>query len=192
MERFWGKVDFDGLVHPVLGTPCWVWTGKPSHGYGRFGQVSAHRVAFALERGPIPDGRMLDHLCHTLDASCRGGDDCQHRLCVNPAHLEIVTNDENLRRGRRANQAKTHCPKGHPYDMVIETKRGISRGCRACRRERSLARSHGGPGQGGRERARTHCPAGHPYDDANTYIDPTGRRKCRTCHRDRQRAQGGG
>jgi hypothetical protein len=58
--------------------------------------------------GPIPDGLVLDHLC-------------RNKLCVNPKHLEPVTNQENILRGLTPlvggyyNMAKTHCPKGHEY-----------------------------------------------------------------------------
>jgi hypothetical protein len=39
--------------------------------------------------------------------------------------------------------------------------------------------------------AKTHCPQSHPYDEANTYVDQKGKRYCRTCQRDRDRARGG-
>jgi hypothetical protein len=85
-DRFWAKVDRRGP------DDCWIWLGaKISSGYGTiyFGGkvriVLAHRVAFELEVGPIPDGLELDHLCF-------------ERACVNPAHLEPVTKQENLRR----------------------------------------------------------------------------------------------
>lgn len=92
-ERFWAKVDRDGPVpehRPDLG-PCWLWAaGLNRDGYGRFGvsgtKLGAHRVAYELLRGPIPDGLELDHLCR---APC----------CVNPDHLEPVTHRENCRRG---------------------------------------------------------------------------------------------
>jgi hypothetical protein len=34
---------------------------------------------------------------------------------------------------------------------------------------------------------RTHCPQGHPYDEANTYVEPSGRRRCRICNCEKQR-----
>lgn len=70
---------------------CWLWLGgKGGAGYGaitrgRFKQP-AHRVFFELLVGPIPDGLQLDHLCCV-------------RACVNPDHLEPVTQGENIRRG---------------------------------------------------------------------------------------------
>lgn len=85
-ERFWEKVEKRGPDE------CWEWGGTVADGYGRFREggfgsspVRAHRVAYKLLVGPIPEGLVLDHLC-------------ENRGCVNPAHLEPVTNRENLRR----------------------------------------------------------------------------------------------
>lgn len=85
-ERFLGFVDVRDL-----GT-CWEWTGtKISKGYGEFSvdgeNVYAHRWSYEHHVGPIPEGLVIDHLC------CNQG-------CVNPEHLEPVTNEENLRRAR--------------------------------------------------------------------------------------------
>ena len=90
---------------------CWEWRAhKNSAGYGMFqvagtGKVLAHRLAWELVHGPIPDGREIDHLC-------------RNRACPNPAHLELVTPQENNSRGmstsaRHARQ--THCHRGHPF-----------------------------------------------------------------------------
>jgi HNH endonuclease len=82
-ERFWSKVE--------LGPCCWLWLGRPNRfGYGRFTRsdrvvVLAHRFAYELFEGPIPEGLTLDHLCETP-------------ACVRPEHLEPVTNAENVRR----------------------------------------------------------------------------------------------
>lgn len=105
-ERFWSQVArSDG---------CWLWTGSTaSQGrYGRFGAggrvLPAHRFAYELLVGPIPDGYDIDHLCRTT-------------LCVRPDHLEAVTHHENVMRGtskQAQNARKTHCPQGHPYDAV--------------------------------------------------------------------------
>lgn len=76
------------------GTGCWIWALNYTHdGYGRYsrtvdgGQHSgpAHRAIWEEMRGPIPEGLQLDHLCRQRD-------------CVNPDHLEPVTNAENVRR----------------------------------------------------------------------------------------------
>lgn len=81
-ERFWPKVEKTET--------CWNWTAsKMTSGYGQIGSggkggrpLCAHRVAYELEVGPIPDGMQIDHICH-------------NRLCVNPAHLRAVTNKQN-------------------------------------------------------------------------------------------------
>lgn len=128
--RFWAKVNKTA--------DCWVWTASTyPNGYGIFsighGVLSAaHRVAYQLVIGPIPDGLELDHLC-------------RNHLCVNPCHLEPVTHRENTLRGRSQsalNAKVTHCPKGHSYD---ETNTGIrpkgERSCRACDRARHQKRA---------------------------------------------------
>jgi hypothetical protein len=129
-ERFWPKVDKNGP------NGCWVWTAsKCSAGYGRFVPVFyqspqlAHRYAYELLVGPIPEGLQIDHLC-------------RNPSCVNPTHLEPVTQLENVRRGDAGkNQtSKTHCPRGHEYteeNVYRVPSRPNGRQCRACRRERN-------------------------------------------------------
>lgn len=125
-DRFWAK---------VAKTPtCWLWTGaRYSGGYGLLRAADgrntpAHRVAYELLIGPIPDGLEIDHV---RDRGCR------HRNCVNPAHLEAVTHRENVCRGATfaaANIRKTHCVHGHPLsgaNLYIPARGG--RECRACR-----------------------------------------------------------
>lgn len=110
-ERFWAKVDWD------LGDTerCWPWTASKMHrGYGQFrlGRVSgrqivvrAHRLAYELEFGPIPEANdqgeplHVDHSCHD-PVVCQAGDLCPHRTCCNPHHLKLSTNRENHLPGR--------------------------------------------------------------------------------------------
>lgn len=106
---------------------CWHFTGgKNKRGYGNFyfdGRgVCAHRAAHLIFIGPIPDGYTVDHLCGNPS-------------CVNPAHLEAVTQRENLMRGntRNAHRARqTHCKRGHEF-TAENTYREPRRGCRVCR-----------------------------------------------------------
>ena len=124
LERLLAKAEV-----PPSWSACWRWIGAGNpKGYGqivRDGRLrQAHRVAYELAIGPIPDGLVLDHLC-------------RNRGCINPLHLEPVTSKENTHRGVGTNAAKTHCPRGHEYTET-NTYRwpgapGSSRQCRACR-----------------------------------------------------------
>lgn len=127
-ERFWSKVDKND---------CWYWTAaRGRDGYGRFylgGHTrQAHRVAYELEVGPIPDGLQLDHLCRV-------------RHCVNPAHLEPVTSRENTLRGTAPNIRAAQinlCARGHDFtpDNTYVRPDGTGRQCRACCRLRDRER----------------------------------------------------
>jgi len=109
-DRFWLKVDKRGPDE------CWPWTGGTfKDGYGAFkptghaNNLGAHRYAYELLVGPIPEDLVIDHMCHDPKV-CELGRDCPHRRCVNPAHMKVVTAVvNNQRQGRWS-----HCPNGHP------------------------------------------------------------------------------
>lgn len=109
---------------------CWLWRGPVnSNGYGRLRwnerATYAHRIAYEIASGPIPDGLVIDHLC-------------RQKNCVNPKHLEPVTALVNQLRGIKG-VLTTHCLNGHPYD---EKNTGPVKGrpngryCRTCHREK--------------------------------------------------------
>lgn len=121
MIRFWSKVE---MSEPQ---ECWEWTAyRNDKGYGTFGMgrvtKKAHRVAYELVRGPIPEGLELDHLC-------------RNRGCVNPFHLEAVTSRVNTLRG---SVPRTHCSKGH--ERSPENLNGSH--CKICQRVTQSQRNY--------------------------------------------------
>ena len=123
---------------------CWFFlTTNTADGYSRWRyrpgspETYAHVFAYRAFVGEIPDNMQVDHKCHTTDTACPGGEDCRHRRCCNPSHLELVTGSENTKRQRHANRLKTECPQGHPLsgDNLVVWKDGRRR-CRECLRSR--------------------------------------------------------
>lgn len=134
-ERFWSKADVREA------NECWPWMAclcKTSN-YGRFSAGwalggpkvwNAPRVAYVLAIGPIPRRYQIDHLCHTYDPTCIPGGDCPHRRCVNPAHLEPVTQYSNaLRREWR----RLTCSRGHAREGNRGSN-GANTRCKVCHR----------------------------------------------------------
>jgi hypothetical protein len=142
-DRICARIQVDPL------TGCHIWTGGTIKGYGAIRLQNprrvrrVHLVAYELAHGPVPAGMELDHVCHT-GSGCTRTDDCPHRLCANPDHLEPVTHRVNVLRGNSpaARQARrTHCLRGnHPLsgDNLYITSRG-GRQCRTCKRESNAA-----------------------------------------------------
>jgi len=125
-ERFLSKV--------IKTESCWLWQARinPLNGYGKFRMQNrhwlAHRAAWTMFKGPIPKGLTIDHLCRV-------------RNCVNPAHLEPVTQRENILRGNSmaAQCMRTNrCSHGHEFTEE-NTRIGPNgqRYCRECCRNRA-------------------------------------------------------
>lgn len=116
------------VVDPVTG--CHNWSGSlDEKGYGQLGRggraMKAHRWYWIQRHGEIPEGLQLDHLC-------------RNRRCVNPDHLEPVTNRENQLRGMAPTivaHRENRCLRGHeltPENTVQKTTG--ARQCRICNR----------------------------------------------------------
>ena len=121
-RRAWDKV--------VMGDNCWYWSGAHNGlGYGQFQTgprasretFYSHRFVYEELRGPIPEGLELDHLCRNPG-------------CCNPAHLEPVTHQQNMKRSKAA--TKMSCKRGHdwsdPYNVYI--RKDGRRWCAECNR----------------------------------------------------------
>jgi hypothetical protein len=125
IETFWSKVNKDTGING-----CWLWTGNTNnYGYGTFfyrgEKVLAHRFAYELKVGEIPSGKVIDHLC-------------RNRKCVNPAHMETVSNVVNVLRGIGlfANKKRqTYCIHGHLLaGKNLRIRSDGHRSCKECER----------------------------------------------------------
>ena len=115
-ERFWEKVDKTDF--------CWMWTAaKTKCGYGNFKEIAsgtqkkwvrAHRFAYEERVGPIPEGLVIDHLCH-------------EPACVNPDHLRAVTHTENMHNLRGPGKANTSGFSGVSYNKAKRKYRAYLR-----------------------------------------------------------------
>lgn len=129
-ERLFTRLE----LNPATG--CWVWTGHVSGGYGRIRvdgtRLQVHRYAYELLIGPIPAGKVLDHIV------------CENQRCANPWHVTPVTNAENVLRGQspRARQKRqTHCIHGHEFAGAnLRRRPNGKRECRTCIADRRRAR----------------------------------------------------
>lgn len=127
LVRFFSKIEQNE-------NGCWVWQGATGgSGKHRYGTLSnngkltlAHRLSYEHFIGPIPEGLNIDHLC-------------QNKLCVNPGHLEPVTQHTNLHRSPNTlnaqNAALTHCKSGHLLSGDNVRFYRSQRVCRACKKE---------------------------------------------------------
>jgi hypothetical protein len=164
---------------------CFEWIGaRDVNGYGKFRVMpgmtaSAHRLAYEMARGPIPQGSVLLHTC-------------DNPVCVRVTHLRAGTQSDNIRdmhakgRARPGGKYKSHCRRGHPFDEENTRYDALGRRtCRACgryktKKSRSLAKR----GMSGLTTAQaTHCRNGHKYTPVNTGTWSNGSRCCKKCKR---------
>lgn len=124
--------QLDNIFAKVLEdeTGCWLWQGCVNgSGYGKIRcdgtRIGAHRTFYALFNGSLTKELCLDHLCRVHN-------------CVNPDHLEMVTFQENIRRGQHYHRNKTHCAAGHEYteENTYQAPDKTHRQCRTCGRQR--------------------------------------------------------
>ena len=128
--RFWDKVQ--------ITKSCWNWQASKHQGYGRFRfngtVIYAHRFSYKLFKGDIPNDKVLDHLC-------------RNSSCINPDHLEVVTQQENCKRGEvglhtiKTKKGYFECGHSYTLDNMYFIKSGRSKGrgiCKQCAKIRAI------------------------------------------------------
>jgi hypothetical protein len=123
---------------------CLLWLGYVDKdngysqiGYGAHQKFLGHRLIFGLAVRPLEPDEHVDHRCHNTDLFCGGNGTCLHRRCLEPAHLEAVSQAENNRRAaerarktpgaRWTNEMRGTCKNGlHPWipENIKKTSRG--------------------------------------------------------------------
>ena len=156
LERFEAKFE------PEPNSGCWLWTAHENGlGYGQFYYKGkprgAHRVSYQLYVGEIPEGLVLDHLCRVTN-------------CVNPDHLEPVTQKENLMRGVGIHKCIAY---SKTRTMESRNMKGFLQASRDWHKK---------------QREKTHCKHGHEFTEENTYRVKNNWRNCRRCAIDRATA----
>jgi hypothetical protein len=88
--------------------------------------IKAHRAAWMLANGPVPEGMVLDHIC-------------RNRACINLDHLRVVTQQENIMAGLHNIDNRSHCNQGHLFEGNIMVRKNGKRECGECNRVRARA-----------------------------------------------------
>ena len=138
IQHFFNKIEM------IPFHTCWEWmASKNIKGYGKFTYKNkthfSHRFSYELHKGPIPKGLVIDHLC-------------RNRGCVNPNHLEAVTNKENIMRGNGLavfHKNKTHCKNGHEFNFEnTQIRPNGTRRCRLCEKLKARLKKLNSQGAG--------------------------------------------
>jgi hypothetical protein len=137
-----GNTQLERIVERFVEQPngCWHHPSVPTKvGYAqtKFGWPIAkstliHRLSWMHFNGDIPEGMVLDHLCHDPSA-CEGGTSCEHRRCVNPEHLQLVSASDNSKKTVRVLKFRSHCKNGHALENNLYVyANGKRSGCATC------------------------------------------------------------
>lgn len=182
---------FRSRIEKRAADECWPWLGPLRNGYGYLCDVKraiyAHRFAYELAYGPIPNGTQIHHTC-----GCK--------TCMNPAHLTTLTlrehitlhRQEVLAGAKRLRKLPTHCKHGHLYTVEnTRLAKDGSRQCKTCQRIWARAAYHrkrAKQGKSVRANSRTlgRCRQGHSYPQNQRY-DCNGHSYCARCAQIAQR-----
>ena len=149
--------EFLDRVTPDIFDNCWTWEGaKVPEGYGFIRRkkndkpvnIFVHRLMYTIHNGEIPQGYVVDHMCHSENTDACEGGVCIHRACINPSHLQAITFKRNLelakkwRGGVPPNSTRKHrrekrgtCRKGHPWiEENMITRKSGKVDCLPCRK----------------------------------------------------------
>jgi hypothetical protein len=128
-------------------TDCIIWHKSIRNtGYGQTyfrGKVmKAHKAAWIEANGEVPEGFVLDHICHNEaveHGECKGGFTCKHRACVNLDHLRLASQSENVMAGIHNIDNRSRCNQGHLFEGNIMVRKSGKRECAECNRVRARA-----------------------------------------------------